>query len=168
MKYVFPPIIVDRAQVLINICRSKHIRISTVESCTGGLLSACLTDIAGSSSVLDRGFVTYSNEAKHQELDVNLKTIDENGAVSDPVARRMCDGALSRKNIDAAVSLTGIAGPDGGTVLKPVGLVYIGIGILGKESKAYRYIFDGDRIEIRTAAMEQALDLLTTAVVAIE
>ena len=90
MKYDFPAEIINRAGSLIELCRDKNIRLSTIESCTGGLLSGCLTDIAGSSDVLDRGFVTYSNEAKHEETGVRDESIREFGAVSDIVAREMC------------------------------------------------------------------------------
>ncbi|MEL0112769.1 MAG: CinA family protein [Rickettsiales bacterium] len=168
MKYSFPDTVNDKAKALIDLCRTRGIRLSTIESCTGGLLSGCLTDIAGSSDVLDRGFVTYSNEAKHEEVGVSLASLEAFGAVSDVVAREMCAGALTRSNIGAAASLTGIAGPGGATADKPVGLVYIGVATRDTAPIAHRYIFDGDRQEVRLAAVAEAIDLLTAAVGAIE
>ena len=124
----------------------------------------CLTDIAGSSDVLDRGFVTYSNEAKYEEVGVSQQSLEKFGAVSDVVAREMCAGAMRRDGVGAAVSLTGIAGPGGGTDSKPVGLVFIGIATRSAAPVAHRYIFNGDRQEVRAAAIVEALELLTTAI----
>jgi nicotinamide-nucleotide amidase len=164
MKYTFPDEINKRAKVLIDLCCARNVRLSTIESCTGGLLSGCLTDISGSSDVLDRGFVTYSNESKHEEVGVSSKKLKKFGAVSDTVAKAMCAGALTRAGIGAAASLTGIAGPGGGTETKPVGLVFIGIATSQSAPVAHRYIFSGDRQEVRTAAVIEALVLLTAAV----
>lgn len=164
MSYVFPDTINEKAKTLIDLCRERDIRLSTIESCTGGLLSGCLTDISGSSDVVDRGFVTYSNEAKHEEVGVSLKSLMDFGAVSDVVAREMCAGALTRSRIGAAASLTGIAGPGGATDDKPVGLVFIGIATKSQAPIAHRYVFEGDRQEVRTAAVIEALELLTKAV----
>ena len=164
MKYDFPPEIISRAESIIGLCRNKDIRLSTIESCTGGLLSGCLTEIAGSSDVLDRGFVTYSNEAKHEEVGVSHQSLEQFGAVSDVVAREMCAGAMRREGVGATVSLTGIAGPGGGTDTKPVGLVFIGIATRSVAPVAHRYVFDGDRQEVRAAAIVEALRLLTTAI----
>ncbi len=164
MKYDFPPEIISRAESLIELCRNKDIRLSTIESCTGGLLSGCLTEIAGSSDVLDRGFVTYSNEAKHEEVGVSSESLEQFGAVSDVVAREMCAGAMRREGIGAAVSLTGIAGPSGGTDTNPVGLVFIGIATKSAAPVAHRYVFDGNRQEVRAAAIVEALELLTSAI----
>lgn len=164
MKYEFPEDVNRRAKTLIDLCRTQNVRLSTIESCTGGLLSGCLTDISGSSDVLDRGFVTYSNEAKHEEVGVSSDSLEKFGAVSDVVAREMCAGALTRTGIAAAASLTGIAGPGGATETKPVGLVYIGIATSQAEPVAHRFVFEGDRQEVRTAAVIEALDLLTIAV----
>ena len=164
MKYDFPAEIINRAEFLIELCRDKNIRLSTIESCTGGLLSGCLTDVAGSSDVLDRGFVTYSNEAKHEEVGVRQKSLEQFGAVSDVVAREMCAGAMRRDGVGATVSLTGIAGPGGGTDIKPVGLVFIGIATRSVAPVAHRYVFNGNRQEVRAAAIVKALELLTTAI----
>ena len=168
MKYGFPDEINRRAKSLIELCRDKQVRLSTIESCTGGLLSGCLTDIAGSSEVLDRGFVTYSNDAKHEEVGVSTYSLEKFGAVSDVVAREMCAGAMRRIGVGAAVSLTGIAGPGGGTGAKPVGLVYIGVATLANPPLAHRYVFAGDRQIVRTAAIVEALDLLNAAIIEIE
>jgi len=167
MKYDFPDEINRRAKFLIEICREKKVRLSTIESCTGGLLSGCLTDIAGSSEVLDRAFVTYSNESKHEEVGVSNYYLNKFGAVSDIVAREMCAGAMRRNGVGAAVSLTGIAGPGGGTKTKPVGLVFIGVATSAVPPSSHRYIFFGDRQEVRSAAIVEALDLVTVAIAAI-
>ena len=168
MKFYFPTQINQAANELINLCRTKNIKISTIESCTGGLLSACLTEIPGSSAVLDRGFVTYSNEAKINEVGVNDNSLNRFGAVSNIVAREMCSGALKRPGIDIAVSITGIAGPDGGTDSKPVGLVFIGLAKRKEPPTARQYIFEGDRQEIRTCALIEAMNLLKKTVNEIE
>ena len=168
MKYDFPGEIARRAKSLIEICCDKKVRLSSVESCTAGLLSGCLTDIAGSSEVLDRGFVTYSNEAKHEEVGVSLHSLKQFGAVSDVVARELCVCAMLRNGVCAAISLTGIAGPGGGTATKPVGLVYIGVATTAATPVAHQYVFPGDRQEVRTAAVVEALDLLIAAINAIE
>ncbi len=110
---------------LLNKCKEKNIMVATAESCTGGLIAAALTEIAGSSAVVDRGFVTYSNEAKQKMLGVKGTTLDRVGAVSREVAVEMATGAVRRSNATLAVAVTGIAGPDGGTAEKPVGLVHI-------------------------------------------
>lgn len=115
------------ARHIIEAGTSKGARIATAESCTGGLIAAALTDVAGSSAVLDRGFVTYSNEAKEEMLGVPMDLIKTHGAVSDPVVRAMVAGALAHSRAQTAVAVTGIAGPGGGTVQKPVGLVYIAV-----------------------------------------
>ena len=164
MKYAFPNELNSNAEILIHLCREKNVRLSTVESCTGGLLAGCLTDIAGSSDVLDRGFVTYSNEAKNEEVGVSLETLEKFGAVSAPVAKEMCSGALERGPIGAVASLTGIAGPGGATADKPVGLVFIGIATRASQPVANRYVFEGDRQAVRTAAVAEAIDLLIAAI----
>lgn len=138
----------------------KNLRMVSAESCTGGLIAAAMTDRAGSSSVFERGFVTYSNEAKIEELGVNAQTIATHGAVSEETALEMAQGALAHSRADIAVSVTGVAGPTGGTALKPVGLVYIGIAVKGGTAQAFKNNFDGDRTSIRQATVERALELL--------
>jgi nicotinamide-nucleotide amidase len=112
------------AAALLDLCRRKELKVATAESCTGGLVAGALTDIAGSSDVLDRGFVTYSNEAKREMLGVSAQTLREHGAVSLETAEEMARGALAHSNARLAVAITGIAGPGGGSAEKPVGLVH--------------------------------------------
>src|SRR5213593_4830213 len=115
---------IEQAQALLELCRSKHRKIAVAESCTGGLLAATLTEIPGSSDVFERGFVTYSNEAKQAMLGVAPATLEHHGAVSRETAQAMAEGALARAPVDFAVSVTGIAGPSGAVPGKPVGLVH--------------------------------------------
>ena len=136
--------------------------ISTAESCTGGLIGGCLTSIAGSSNVFDRGFITYSNEAKTEMLDVKMKLIEEHGAVSAQVASEMAIGAIRNSGTDAAVAVTGIAGPGGGTETKPVGLVYIAVAT-SEEEGAFVEDFnfsEMNRDEIRRETIKEALEML--------
>src|SRR5271156_4860287 len=121
---MFSPELIERAAALIAACRARGLKIATAESCTGGLICALLTEIPGSSAVLERGFVVYSNEAKREVLGVPEAVLAAHGAVSEPTARAMALGAITHSNADVAVSVTGIAGPDGGTAAKPVGLVH--------------------------------------------
>jgi nicotinamide-nucleotide amidase len=138
-------------------------KIVTAESCTGGMVAAALTDIAGSSDVVERGLVTYSNEAKIDMLGVPAALLAKHGAVSLQVARAMAEGALARSHADVAVSITGIAGPGGATAGKPVGLVYFGLAAKGAETRVERHQFPGDRATVRRASVETALDLLGEA-----
>jgi nicotinamide-nucleotide amidase len=139
--------------------RSLNLRITTAESCTGGLIAAAITDIPGSSAIFDRGYVTYANSAKTELLGVPLDMLAEHGAVSELVARAMAEGALFAANADLAIATTGIAGPDGGSDEKPVGLVWFGLARCGKPSHTERQIFTGDRAAIRAAATAHALTL---------
>ncbi len=150
-----------RAEALLNLYRDKGLMIAMAESCTGGMIAASLTDIAGSSAVVERGFVTYSNEAKNESIGVDMALIEAHGAVSEPVAAAMAAGALTHSRADAAVSVTGIAGPGGGTVAKPVGLVFIGGARLGGRAPVVeRHVFEGDRAAIRRATVLAAFDVL--------
>jgi nicotinamide-nucleotide amidase len=133
--------------------------LATAESCTGGMIAAVLTDIAGSSAALERGFVTYSNAAKAELLSVDPAVIDAKGAVSSEVAEAMAKGALAHSHAHVAVSVTGIAGPDGGSAEKPVGLVWFGVSAGGR-TNTEKEIFAGDRAAVRRQAVEKALDLL--------
>jgi nicotinamide-nucleotide amidase len=151
------------AAALLDACRARGLRIATAESCTGGLIAAALTSIAGSSDVVDRGFVTYSNAAKTDLLGVPADLIAAEGAVSESVARRMAEGALARSLADLAVSTTGIAGPGGGSVEKPVGLVWFGIARRGAGVTTRRHIFPGSREDVRRASVVEALSLLREA-----
>ncbi len=148
------------AEAVLAACRAAGLRVATAESCTGGLVAAALTEIAGSSDVFERGFVTYSNAAKHEMLGVDAALIAAHGAVSEPVARAMAAGALSHAPADLAVAVTGIAGPGGGSAAKPVGLVWFGAARRGAEARAERHVFPGDRAAVRHAATLRALALL--------
>jgi nicotinamide-nucleotide amidase len=149
---------------LLERYRRDRLRIATAESCTGGLVAAALTSIAGSSDVVERGFVTYTNEAKEQQLGVPRLALLSYGAVSEPVARAMAEGALRESLADVAVSVTGIAGPGGGTAAKPVGLVHFGVARRGRQTQVERHVFPGDRDAVRSAALDVALDLLRRAI----
>lgn len=150
----------DLSETVLSACRAARLKVATAESCTGGMVAAALTDIAGSSDVLERGFVTYSNEAKTELLGVPAAIIASHGAVSAQVASAMAQGALSRAPVDLAVSITGIAGPGGATTGKPVGLVYFAVARKGSEPRVERHNYHGERAAIRAAATERALELL--------
>ena len=137
-------------------------KLVTAESCTGGLVSAALTDVPGASNVLERGFITYSNEAKTEVLSVMPELIAQLGAVSDRAAEEMARGALEFSHADVAISVTGIAGPDGGTPQKPVGLVYFGLATRQGVLLNYKCQFSGSREEIRMLAVFEALKLVLT------
>ena len=149
------------AGALIKFCTETHLTIATAESCTGGLVAGALTDIAGSSAVLDRGFVTYSNKAKQQMLGVPAATLRQYGAVSRQTAEAMARGALSKAKVDLAVAITGIAGPGGGSPDKPVGLVHFAAASRDGTSMhaAMRY-GDIGRTEVRHKSVLQALRML--------
>ena len=152
--------LIEKSKLLIEECQSLSLTIGTAESCTGGLLSACLTEIPGSSNIFQGGFVTYSNDAKITTLNVSAELIEKVGAVSKEVACAMAIGALNRAETDLAVSITGVAGPDGGTNLKPVGLVHFGVATKHVASYHERHVFPGDRYNVRMQAVEMALVLL--------
>ena len=152
--------ILTQAERVLAACRAAGLMLATAESCTGGLVAAALTAIAGSSDVVERGFVTYSNAAKTELLGVPDSLIAAEGAVSEAVAARMADGALAHSAADIAVSITGIAGPGGGSAEKPVGLVWFGLARKGAATRTVRHVFDGDRSEVRRAAVVEALRLL--------
>lgn len=140
--------------------RARQMKLATAESCTGGMISAAFTDLAGSSVIFDRGFVTYSNEAKMAMLGVSPATLESFGAVSEHTAREMCEGALKHSLADIAIAVTGIAGPSGGSAEKPVGLVYIGIARKDGGSEIFRHVFAGDRSSVRQQTVEAALNHL--------
>jgi nicotinamide-nucleotide amidase len=150
---------------LLQRYRERGWKIATAESCTGGLIAGTLTAIAGSSDVYDRGWVTYSNEAKREQLGVPAMVLDARGAVSGEVAEAMAKGALHRSQAHVAVSVTGIAGPGGGSAEKPVGLVYIGLARKDGWSQVERCLFDGDRDSIRSQTVARALTHLHSATV---
>ena len=150
----------DKAKTLLETCRQAGLRIVTAESCTGGLIAGCLTGIAGSSAVFERGFVTYSNEAKSEILGVPAELIAEHGAVSEPIARAMAAGALKRSPAELVVAVTGIAGPGGGSPERPVGLVHFAGARGGDAAVHLREVFAGDRDAVRLATVNRALDML--------
>jgi len=149
------------AIALLDLCKQKKLTVATAESCTGGLVAAALSEISGSSAVLDRGFVTYSNEAKQQMLGVTPATIDVYGAVSAECAAEMANGALAHAQVDLAVSITGIAGPTGATPGKPIGLVYFcAASRSGRVIAHDRKFGDIGRSKVRHASVMQALAML--------
>lgn len=161
MPAVFSELQLQLAAEVVAGCGARGLRLATAESCTGGLIAACLTALPGSSAVVERGFVTYANEAKIDMLGVSAEVLREAGAVSERVARDMAEGALRRAPVQAAVSVTGIAGPGGGSAVKPVGLVHIAAARTGRLTLHERRQFHGDRDAVRMAALEAALRLLT-------
>ena len=149
------------AETVLNLCKSKKLTLATAESCTGGLVAAALSEIPGSSLVLDRGFVTYSNEAKQQMLGVTPATIDVYGAVSTACAEEMAKGALAHASVDLAISRTGIAGPTGAVRGKPIGLVYFcAASRSGRVIAHYRKYGDIGRANVRRECVLQALAML--------
>jgi nicotinamide-nucleotide amidase len=157
---VFEAETLNLAQSALDACRARGWHVATAESCTGGLVAGALTAIAGSSDVVERGFVTYSNEAKSELLGVPAETIAAHGAVSAETTAAMAEGAVARAPVDLAVSVTGVAGPGGGSAEKPVGLVIFGLARRGRKCRTERHIFAGDRSDVRRAALHFALGLL--------
>ena len=145
------------ATALGHALESRGLKVATAESCTGGLVAGAITDIAGSSGWFERGFVTYSNEAKVELLGVRAETLAAFGAVSEETAREMAAGALARSRADLAVAVTGIAGPSGGTPQKPVGLVWLAWQTRGGPMATAAHRFSGGRAAIREAAVAAAL-----------
>jgi nicotinamide-nucleotide amidase len=150
----------DLANALLQACLRRGIMLATAESCTGGMIIAALTDIAGSSAVVDRGFITYSNEAKREMLGVLAATLDAHGAVSGETAIEMAAGALTRSRAGVTLAVTGIAGPGGGSAEKPVGLVWFGVAVNGQPVVAEKMLFaDKGRDFIRRETVRHALEL---------
>ena len=146
---------------LLDRAKAQGVMIATAESCTGGMVAAALTDIPGSSAVVDRGFVTYTNEAKQQMLGVSADTLDAHGAVSEEVAQEMADGALKNSGAQLTVSITGIAGP-GGSEFKPEGRVCFGLAVEGQQTFTETIEFGAlGRDKVRLAARDHALELLS-------
>jgi nicotinamide-nucleotide amidase len=153
--------IVDAAKRLLDICKRKNLTVATAESCTAGLVAGTLTEIPGTSSILDRGFVTYSNQAKQDMVGVSAATLKAHGAVSKETAEEMARGALAHSPVDLAVSVTGIAGPDGGTAEKPVGLVHFGAASrAGRLVHVEKRFGDIGRTEVRKQSVLQAFRML--------
>lgn len=163
---IFPAELIAAAETLLADLRGKGLKLVTAESCTGGLVAGVLTEIAGSSDVVERGFVTYSNEAKSECLGVPPELIGQHGAVSPEVARAMALGALAHSRADVAVSVTGVAGPGGGTADKPVGLVHLAAA--AKNSRTAECVLtlppSETRTHIRLASVRRALELISEVV----
>ncbi|MGH1417593.1 MAG: CinA family protein [Hyphomicrobiaceae bacterium] len=160
---MFAPDLKDAAQHLVDDLRQRNLKLVTAESCTGGTIAGVITEIAGASDVFDRGYVTYSNAAKSTELTVDAKLIAENGAVSLVVGEAMALGALTASGADVSVSVTGIAGPGGGTPDKPVGLVYIAAAKTDGSVISERKTFgDIGRSNVRLATIKSAIALVQT------
>lgn len=151
----------DLAVQLGKSLRARDWSVATAESCTGGWIAKTITEVPVSSSWFERGFVTYSNEAKQEMLGVNASTLEHHGAVSEAVAREMARGALDNSRADVTVAVTGIAGPDGGSEQKPVGTVWFAWAWPDGEVTAERRQFTGDREQVRAATVEHALRTLT-------
>ena len=146
---------------VLDTCRSRGLTLATAESCTGGLIAATLTDVPGSSDVFDRGYVTYSNQAKHEMLGVSSDLIAQQGAVSELVARHMAAGALSHSGCDIAVAVTGIAGPGGGSTVKPLGLVHIAVAELNGNSRHEKCLFGPlSRENIRRITVMRSFEII--------
>jgi nicotinamide-nucleotide amidase len=153
--------IVDAAKKLLDICRRKELTIATAESCTAGLVAGTLSEVPGVSSMLERGFITYSNQAKQEMLGVPAATLDAHGAVSRETAEAMAKGALARAPVNLAISVTGIAGPDGGSADKPVGLVHFGGASRGGQFVHVEKRFGNPgRAEVRKRSVLQAFVML--------
>ncbi len=157
---LFPPDILEQAAAILELCRARRLTLATAESCTGGLIAACFTEIAGASDVFERGLVTYSNRAKEELLGVNPQTLASFGAVSKETALEMALGARAKAGTDVAIAVTGIAGPGGGSDQKPVGLVHVAVAS-SKSQPLHRECRFGEigRGEIRMLTLRQALHL---------
>jgi nicotinamide-nucleotide amidase len=154
---MFSESILCLAEKVLENCRATGFKLVTAESCTGGLIAGCLTGVAGSSDVIDRGFVTYTNKSKCQMLGVPAILIDSVGAVSEQVACAMAEGAIKHSDGDISISVTGIAGPGGGSNGKPVGLVHMAVGLKGHQTLHERHFFLGGRTTVRKATVENSL-----------
>lgn len=164
----FPLSLLQKAENFLSICREQQLKLVTAESCTGGLLAGLLTEIPGSSDVVERGFITYSNIAKTELLHIPSTLISTYGAVSKETACAMASGALTASHADISISITGIAGPGGGTEDKPVGLVHFAVGRPKHPPLHQQHYFSGDRNSIRLQAVGAALALLSDAVLYIK
>jgi nicotinamide-nucleotide amidase len=164
-----PDSLLAEAEVLLAVCRARKIMLATAEGCTGGLIAAVLTAIAGASDVVDRAFVTYSNAAKNEMIGVPMELIQSHGAVSQEVARAMAEGALARSRASIAVSVAGVAGPGGGSAEKPVGLVCFGLAQKGGAKSgatviSEQHVLPGDRIAVRAAIVAHAFAMIRAQV----
>jgi nicotinamide-nucleotide amidase len=165
---MFSPDLLGKTEALLAHCRARKIMLVTAESCTGGLIAVLLTSIPRSSDVFERGFVSYANRAKEDSLGVEADLLATYGAVSAETARAMAEGALAHSQAQIAMSVTGIAGPGGGSAEKPVGLVYFGYGSRGAIKTVEKRFGDIGRDEVRLASVAVALDLLLSEVGGLE
>ena len=156
---MLPDATLDQARGLLTLMEGRGLTLATAESCTGGLIAAALTAIAGSSSVVMAGFVTYANDAKHKMVGVRQESLMQHGAISEEVACEMAEGARARAGVSLALSCTGIAGPGGATPGKPVGLVFIACAREGAATLVERHVLPGDRAAVRAATVAAAFDL---------
>ncbi len=152
--------IIQLAERVLREAQAHELMLATAESCTGGLIAAALTGVAGASNVFERGFVTYSNAAKSELLGVDPDLIETHGAVSEPVAQAMAQGAIAASAADIAVAVTGVAGPGGGTALKPVGMVCFGLASRGESAAVTRRFGDLGRDAVRRASLIEGLELV--------
>lgn len=152
------------AERLLEAAKARGLTVATAESCTGGMIAAAITDIAGSSSVFGTGIVAYANTAKARLLGVDVGLIARDGAVSGSVAAAMAEGALRLADADRAVAVTGIAGPEGGSAEKPVGTVWVGLARPDGATVTERHVFPGDRASVRRATVEAALSMLLASI----
>lgn len=143
-----------------KVLKEKRLKLATAESCTGGGVGYWITSVPGSSDCFDRGFITYTNEAKIEQLGINPLTLNTFGAVSEQIASEMAEGALRNSNADVSIAITGIAGPDGGTPAKPVGTVWIAFASCTQPTEAIVDIFSGDRQQVREQSIAKALSFL--------
>lgn len=162
---MFPDRLFNLALLISDEMRERRLRLVTAESCTGGLVAALFTEISGSSKIFERGFVTYSNRAKEEMLGVPGDLLADYGAVSEPVARMMAEGALNESRANIAISITGIAGPDGGTPMKPVGTVHLACLRENRATVHEMHQFgDIGRSAVRDATVEKALELIRSQI----
>ncbi|HYD30718.1 MAG TPA: CinA family protein [Azospirillaceae bacterium] len=161
---MIPSDLFDFSLALLQRFDAAGLKLATAESCTGGLIAGCLTAVPGSSTVVERGFVTYSNEAKTEMLGVPADLIRDHGAVSAEVAEAMAQGALDHSRADVAIAVTGIAGPGGATSIKLVGLVFLAVARRGRDVRHERHVFPGDRQAVRLATVRRALEMLEAVV----
>ncbi len=162
---MFPLEIETLARLLIDEVRERHLRVTTAESCTGGLVAAAICSIPGASDVFERGFVTYTNRAKEEMLGIPGDMIADFGAVSEPVARMMAEGALNNSRAHIAVAITGVAGPGGGSPMKPVGTVHIATARSTAGIRHRHEMFDGEtRLDVQLAAVAVALQMMRDAI----
>ena len=158
---MFAKELLEATDKLLLLCNEAGLRLATAESCTGGLIAGCMTEITGASNVLERGFVTYSNESKTALLGVSKELLETMGAVSEEVASTMAEGAIEAAGVDLSIAVTGVAGPGGGTKEKPVGLVHMAAAAQGTSTLHERHLFEGGRTEVRMQAVRAAIELLT-------